>query len=576
MKTVTTAKRQPRNSIGRDSTISSIITSTTPNGMASRPLASIEKITDNNTMQEELIKMQQDIDLLSRKLSDLTSNPGLHSSSGDGFVQGMRSTIDGDRRGSFSGSNGETKLHMLERIISRIVDLDRAVLRQTEPPNAEKFAIKTRASRGMDLNSIPTHLHIVDRLMDLYVQNRRNLLALTQIQNISPRSMAINGDHIVSSPKKNIDKDKERERDRDNMEQMRQKYETDILKLKFQLQEGDMRNKQTQEKLDKSVQELSALKSQISVKPPVSPLKSPQVPVPVKDTMELEHLRSQLVQAQGNCRSLEEHVEASTAREQAIVTELLAIAKCIRNEEIPVLPSGNRSQLPENVLGAIRSVGEATMHRLRDMQSSVRAAEQARAMVEREMSSVTLQRDIMGNDLSSLSAEHQALSGAYHALESESRAMETKMLTSSSDASGQEQLAKLQFELREALGKASAVPALEAVVRELQRKISDSDMSQISLHTEVRQLQSDNQVYRDLTESLKTKLKNLGSRDNREYLDTFEEVMRDEMMSMKTAFESKLKVAREEVETISKKHQMEIQRLQMKSPFTLATHPIKP
>lgn len=70
--------------------------------------------------------------------------------------------------------------------------------------------------------------------------------------------------------------------------------------------------------------------------------------------------------------------------------------------------------------------------------------------------------------------------------------------------------------------------------------------------------------YRSLNEQLKQKIRNISgssSYDSKEFLDTFEEVMRDEMMAMKCAFETKLKFAKEASDLLSKKHQELISRM---------------
>jgi hypothetical protein len=66
-----------------------------------------------------------------------------------------------------------------------------------------------------------------------------------------------------------------------------------------------------------------------------------------------------------------------------------------------------------------------------------------------------------------------------------------------------------------------------------------------------------------VNEGLKEKMKSLsGSEGNREFADTFEEVMRDEMMAMKAAFEAKLKNAKAEYEAMTRRHQNDIYRIQ--------------
>ena len=58
-----------------------------------------------------------------------------------------------------------------------------------------------------------------------------------------------------------------------------------------------------------------------------------------------------------------------------------------------------------------------------------------------------------------------------------------------------------------------------------------------------------------------------GSKESRDFLDTFEEVMRDEMSAMKSAFELKLRLAREEADASTRRHQQEIARMQTASPY---------
>lgn len=77
------------------------------------------------------------------------------------------------------------------------------------------------------------------------------------------------------------------------------------------------------------------------------------------------------------------------------------------------------------------------------------------------------------------------------------------------------------------------------------------------------EIQSEMISVRTLNESLMKKLRDLSNKENkREFTDTFEEVMREEMMAMKTAFELKLKIATEERDVATRRHQTELQRLQ--------------
>lgn len=76
-----------------------------------------------------------------------------------------------------------------------------------------------------------------------------------------------------------------------------------------------------------------------------------------------------------------------------------------------------------------------------------------------------------------------------------------------------------------------------------------------------------------LVETYKQQLREAPTKDGRQFGDSFQEVMQDEMMTMKMAFEAKLRAARDEVEAVSRKHQGEIQRIQAKSAATAPAPP---
>lgn len=91
--------------------------------------------------------------------------------------------------------------------------------------------------------------------------------------------------------------------------------------------------------------------------------------------------------------------------------------------------------------------------------------------------------------------------------------------------------------------------------------------------------QKELEEYKLLNQTLKNRLKDLihkqgnsegNNKNNKEFLDSFEEVMQDEMMTMKAAFEAKLQAAKNAAEELSKKHAIEIVRIQSStSPFPI-------
>jgi DNA repair exonuclease SbcCD ATPase subunit len=105
-------------------------------------------------------------------------------------------------------------------------------------------------------------------------------------------------------------------------------------------------------------------------------------------------------------------------------------------------------------------------------------------------------------------------------------------------------------------------------ISQLQSQLLDMDDKRAALEGRVQECLAEIEALSKINENLMKKLKDLsGSDDRRDFADTFEEVMRDEMMAMKVAFEAKLRIAKAETEAVSRRNQMEI--LKMQSPHAL-------
>jgi len=200
-------------------------------------------------------------------------------------------------------------------------------------------------------------------------------------------------------------------------------------------------------------------------------------------------------------------------------------------------------------------------------------------VLENEVQSHVIQKEMIQSDFTSLSENYEALKGAYHSLSYETatasnsqgnnnelqRKIETlktqvtvqgKQLTEH-----QQTITKQTLELR---SQGNTITALEEELHHLQSK-------EISLQITVKTQSEEMESLRILQEKYKQKLKELSAtattaagtqKKDRDFFDTFEEVMQDEMMAMKVAFEKKLKAAKEEADAKSKLHQVEIQRMQ--------------
>ena len=133
------------------------------------PSGASNKLANGSTSDPDVERYQNDLLLLTQKIADLTGEPQrappAPGSNKDvsGFVNGLRS-VTGE------GCLDDLKLTMLQKVIVKVTELDRLILKKTAP---EKEVSARRGSRGMDLAALPTHLHVTDRLMDLYTKSQR-------------------------------------------------------------------------------------------------------------------------------------------------------------------------------------------------------------------------------------------------------------------------------------------------------------------------------------------------------------------------------------------------------------------
>ena len=221
------------------------------------------------------------------------------------------------------------------------------------------------------------------------------------------------------------------------------------------------------------------------------------------------------------------------------------------------------------------------------LRSEVHMLLSVKELLEGELSSVSLQRDMLHADHGALSSEHEVLKTAYHELSLESASgANFKGGRDSAEASLQTQLKEtnntviqLQGDLYTANRRAADTDRLAATVMELEQQLHRLGDDKVRLESTVSSQADEIRQYLQLTETLKDKIKDLASRSGgggkeaaaaKEFLDTFEEVMREEMLTMKSAFESKLKAARDAADATSKRHQQEIMRIHTQSPYSSA------
>jgi Mg2+ and Co2+ transporter CorA len=234
-----------------------------------------------------------------------------------------------------------------------------------------------------------------------------------------------------------------------------------------------------------------------------------------------------------------------------------------------------------------QSLDEVIRSKFSSLKSEIQLVLSLKDMLENEMKSITVQKDLVQQDFFTLSEQHDALKAAYHSLSYESATTGSKSNNSDEVTSLQREVTTLKAVLAEQTSMierlerdkqlaelaSRSMNQYEQYNTELEEKIRIVTKEKDSLSFQHSNVLSELDQYKVLTEKLKGKIKELSKssgdgKSQQDFYDTFEEVMKDEMLTMKYAFETKLKMAREESDALAKKHQQEIARIQASnSPF---------
>ena len=198
-------------------------------------------------------------------------------------------------------------------------------------------------------------------------------------------------------------------------------------------------------------------------------------------------------------------------------------------------------------------------------------------LLEGELSTAQLQKDMLTRDLTTVSEQHEALKTAYDSLSYEAARLQSQNSNIEAQNQSKELLeranesnARLLMEYQEAQRTIMELQKWPILATEAENRLSTAMTEKTRAETTTAAAKEEVAHYKKLTETLKQKLRDLGANgggDSKEFLDSFEEVMKEEMMTMKAAFESKLRLAREEADATSKKHQQEIIRMNAASPY---------
>ena len=588
---------------------------------------------------ENLQRYHQDLSLLNQRLTDLQQKLG----SGSSFVANLRSNAVTEQH----DGTMEDKVKIMETVLTKITELDRIVLQNTnvtkdngsnDNNNTNNNNIKPvrRASRGMDLAILPTHLHVLDRIMDLYKtsqrvtvlkqtstttsntqnENNTNEVITNKEKDIPPKvpvpvldsnnnnnnggvRMLIGGTASVKSPRPNP----KLEVANKELKEENTKFKVEIEALNKKIKDSSSREKLLIEENDKNIltyskefeilkakmnninqtkdDEINNLKKQLEIanQAVIDAKAVADAAVAAEQATfgltsprgETESLKDDLRKSEERIRYLEEQHEHHESLHAAATRAILDFGEKIASISIEHFGSKAMSEgMHDDSGSALVFAAENVSTCINGLQSELNTLLAAKDSLESVIASYSLQQEMMTKDISNLTAQNDDLKNNYNTLLNEIK--EGKKLAqdrASGNEGDKQKMADLQAELAVEKRKTSQLDVLAGRIAELEISLSTSIREMTSLGTKLRQGEEENKALKKLVDTLKERIRKMSTGDDmstQDFLDSFEEVMREEMMAMKGAFEKKLRLAKEESDELSRKHREELNRMTQSSP----------
>jgi hypothetical protein len=125
-----------------------------------------------------------------------------------------------------------------------------------------------------------------------------------------------------------------------------------------------------------------------------------------------------------------------------------------------------------------------------------------------------------------------------------------------------ELLEQLQSELASMTRRSMELEKLPPIITECESRLRESEEQRYRIDSKNNEITTEMIALKKTNEKLIQKIRDMSVKNNdaKDFLDSFEEVMRDEMTAMKEAFEAKLKAAKDDQLALSRRHQDEINR----------------
>jgi hypothetical protein len=124
----------------------------------------------NVNVEDAGLRLEKDLDVIQRRINLLTGSKAAegHSTVSSSFVSGIRRVTEEKK---YNDAESVERFSVIEKILAKMVEFDREVLRCTIPANTSE---KSRGnSADGELFCLPTHFAVTDRLLELYNQVQR-------------------------------------------------------------------------------------------------------------------------------------------------------------------------------------------------------------------------------------------------------------------------------------------------------------------------------------------------------------------------------------------------------------------
>jgi hypothetical protein len=505
-----------------------------------------------------MTRLNNDLTLLTTKLAEIRGAPVVTPQAptkqavsvvSSSFVSGIRKATE---MGGAYGGGGDAgdRLQLMERVLERISEFDREVLKKTAPPTGE---VERRASVRADLMTLPTHLHVTDRLLDLFAQAQR-----TTVVRQTTTTTTVVAEGAKSPPGK-----KDAANDQALAESQRQvtRLEGKVASLMKQISDSEEKNLAAQTAAKNSKIEVADLQKTLSqALATVEALRKEAAAATTAaqaaaSAAYASPVKSNSMALEDRNRQLEERLEVEVGTNQRMVAAVLGAAESFAEDG--VVADAGAAALSDEGRRALEALASAS-RKVADQRTT------SFTTIQREWEDAQARLERMQKEHGYLLAAHEETKMEVTSLRAQLQKAQSQQAEASTTAAKAQadvdQLVALRADLAKARALLADTQQAAAMLQEAAAKLARKDQEIDNLRFDMSQLAEELESYKKLAETLKAKMRDMGGKDT-SFFDSFEEVMKDEMMAMKWAFEAKLRVAKEKADAMSLKHQQEINKL---------------